>query len=161
MIRDAEIRRIARTSGVEPRMVELDYALGWALRDIAGHTHLAERFVFKGGTCLQKCYFPDYRFSEDFDFTATEWFGWDELEEAVAAAFAATQEVSGIDFRARDPRLRVIDDEYGRDSLPITTYCEAPTQWGAPAGLRLDITRNEVAVFEPVLRTVAHPFSDA
>jgi len=24
--------------------------------------------IFKGGTCLKKCYFPDYRFSEDLDF---------------------------------------------------------------------------------------------
>ena len=31
MIRDAEIRRHARVAGVEPRTIELDYALGWAL----------------------------------------------------------------------------------------------------------------------------------
>ena len=37
MIRDAEIRRLARTVGVEPRIVELDYALGWALRGALVH----------------------------------------------------------------------------------------------------------------------------
>ena len=26
-------------------------------------------WVFKGGTCLKKCYFETYRFSEDLDFT--------------------------------------------------------------------------------------------
>ena len=72
MIRDAEIRRRARVAGVEPRTIELDYALGWALRGIAGHPLLAKRPVFKGGTCLRKCYFPDYRFSEDLDFTARQ-----------------------------------------------------------------------------------------
>ena len=86
MIRDAEIRRSARSAGVEPRTVELDYVLGWALGGIAGHPRLAQRLVFKGGTCLRKCYFPDYRFSEDLDFTATQWFGWEELEEAVTEA---------------------------------------------------------------------------
>ncbi|WP_394346518.1 nucleotidyl transferase AbiEii/AbiGii toxin family protein [Sphingobacterium psychroaquaticum] len=25
---------------------------------------------FKGGTCLSKCYFPNYRFSENLDFTS-------------------------------------------------------------------------------------------
>lgn len=25
--------------------------------------------MFKGGTCLEKCYFETYRFSEDLDFT--------------------------------------------------------------------------------------------
>ena len=82
MIRDAEVRRIARVAGVEPRIVELDYALGWALRGIAAHEYLSDRLLFKGGTCLRKCYFPDYRFSEDLDFTATERFDWKDLEKA-------------------------------------------------------------------------------
>lgn len=82
MIRDAEIRRIAGASGVEPRIVELDHALGWALQGIAGHKYLSRRLVFKGGTCLRKCYFPGYRFSEDLDFTAIEWSGWKELEQS-------------------------------------------------------------------------------
>lgn len=162
MIRDAEIRRLARTAAVEPRIVELDYALGWALRGIAGHPYLADRLVFKGGTCLRKCYFPYYRFSEDLDFTATRSFGWEEFEEAVSEAFAEAQEASGIDFAARDPRLKVIDDEYGRESLNLTIYWRGPhAGGGSPAGLRLDITRNEVLVFDPALRTVGHPFSDA
>lgn len=55
MITDAEIRRLARSERVEPRIVELDYALGWALRGIANHRQLARRLVFKGGTCLRKC----------------------------------------------------------------------------------------------------------
>ena len=87
MIRDAEIRRHARVAGVEPRTMELDYVLGWALRGIARHSYLARRLVFKGGTCLRKCYFPAYRFSEDLDFTATRWFGWEEFENAVTEAW--------------------------------------------------------------------------
>lgn len=120
MIRDAEIRRLARAAGVEPRIVELDYALGWALRGIAGNEHLTGHLVFKGGTCLRKCYFPDYRFSEDLDFTATAWFGWEDLEEAVAGAFATAAELSGIDFAVREPRLRVIAEESGRETLRVT-----------------------------------------
>jgi predicted nucleotidyltransferase component of viral defense system len=30
---------------------------------------LREHLVFKGGTALKRCYFGDYRFSEDLDFT--------------------------------------------------------------------------------------------
>ncbi|HYT55213.1 MAG TPA: nucleotidyl transferase AbiEii/AbiGii toxin family protein [Verrucomicrobiae bacterium] len=34
-----------------------------------------DRLIFKGGTALKKCYFPDYRFSEDnrksYGFSAT------------------------------------------------------------------------------------------
>ena len=162
MIRDAEIRRIARATGVEPRIVELDYALGWALRGIAGHESLRRRLVFKGATCLRKCYFPDYRFSEDLDFTATERFGWEEFEEAVGEAFAQAGEASGIDFAARDPKLKIIDDEYGRETLKLTIYWRGPhASGGSPHGLRLDITRNEVVLFDPVRREVVHDFSDS
>lgn len=162
MIRDAEIRRRARVAGVEPRTIELDYALGWALRGIACHPYLARRLVFKGGTCLRKCYFPDYRFSEDLDFTATQRFGREELEGAVTEAFAEAQRASGINFAARRPRLRVIDDEYGRETLRFTIYWRGPhATGGSPPGLRLDITRNEKLAFAPVSRSMFHPFSDA
>ena len=30
---------------------------------------MLSRWIFKGGTCLKKCYFDTYRFSEDLDFT--------------------------------------------------------------------------------------------
>ncbi|CAN5145726.1 hypothetical protein BH20BAC1_BH20BAC1_03460 [soil metagenome] len=57
-------------------------------------------FVFKGGTCLRKCYFPDYRFSEDLDFTLIDKsFKIDKLFfEKVAANCEAT---SGIRFWVR------------------------------------------------------------
>jgi predicted nucleotidyltransferase component of viral defense system len=162
VIRDAEIRRIAGRAGVEPRIVELDYALGWALRGIAGHASLSRRLVFKGGTCLRKCYFPGYRFSEDLDFTATGWSGWKELEESVREAFTEAAQASGIDFAARDPKLRILEDEYGRETLRVRIYWRGPHERrGSPPGLRLDITRNEVLAFDPVPRDMAHPFSDA
>lgn len=162
MIRDAEIRRIARAAGVEPRIVELDYAQGWALRGIAGHQSLSRRLLFKGGTCLRKCYFPEYRFSEDLDFTAIEWFGWEELEQAVREALAEAREASGIDFGAREPKLKIIDDEYGGETLRFRIYWRGPhAAGGSPHGLRLDITRNEVVVFDPAVREMTHAFSDA
>ena len=109
-----------------------------------------------------KCYFPEYRFSVDLDFTATQWSGWGEFETAATDAFAEAQKASGIDFAARSPRLRIIDDEYGRESLRFTVYWRGPhaTRGTAP-GLRLDITRNEVLAFAPVPRPLFHPFSDA
>ena len=162
MIRNAEIRRLAGAAGVEPRIVELDYALGWALGGIAGNEYLSGRLVFKGGTCLRKCYFPDYRFSEDLDFTAIEWFGWTDMEEAVTEAFSTAAELSGIDFGAQEPRMRIIKEEYGRETLRLTHYWRGPhTTAGSPPGIRLDITRDEVLAFEPVRRSVSHRFSDS
>ena len=162
MITDAEVRRLARSERVEPRIVELDYVLGWALRGIASHQDLARRLVFKGGTCIRKCYFPAYRFSEDLDFTATQRFNVKKLATALTEAFAETQSLSGIDFRVQEPRLRVIDDEYGRESIRFTVYWRGPhTLRGSPRGLRLDVTWNEVLAFDPRQRVLFHPFSDA
>src|SRR5699024_5561836 len=53
---------------VPPDTVDKDYVLGHFL---SVFTQFYEnQLVFKGGTCLRKCYFEDYRFSEDLDFTA-------------------------------------------------------------------------------------------
>ena len=46
--------------------------MGWVLAGIYQRAALAESWIFKGGTCLKKCYFETYRFSEDLDFTLTD-----------------------------------------------------------------------------------------
>ncbi|WP_431214673.1 nucleotidyl transferase AbiEii/AbiGii toxin family protein [Puia sp. P3] len=43
--------------------------LSWLLLGISKNAILSDNLVFKGGTVLKKVYFPDYRFSEDLDFT--------------------------------------------------------------------------------------------
>jgi predicted nucleotidyltransferase component of viral defense system len=51
-------------------VLERDYLLSWVLAGITSVDALRNTLVFKGGTALKKCYFGDYRFSEDLDFTA-------------------------------------------------------------------------------------------
>lgn len=152
---------MARGLGMEPRLVDLDYTLGWALWGMRQHPYLRKRLLFKGGTCLRKCWFPGYRFSEDLDFTATEWFSWDEFEAAVQDAFRTVGEVTGIDFRAQEPRMDVIEDEYGRESLRFQIYFIGAHPRPNPRAIQLDITRHESVVFEPVARRIHHPYSDA
>lgn len=69
MIDKREILESATSFSLTPNVVEKDYVLGWILAGINAHEELAESWVFKGGTCLKKCYFETYRFSEDLDFT--------------------------------------------------------------------------------------------
>ena len=69
MIDKREILETASALGLLPNIVEKDYILGWLLAGINAHPDLADSWVFKGGTCLKKCYFETYRFSEDLDFT--------------------------------------------------------------------------------------------
>lgn len=68
MIPKAEVMAVAGATQLLPTTIEKDYALGWFLFGMAQHADL-RRWIFKGGTCLKKCYFDTYRFSEDLDFT--------------------------------------------------------------------------------------------
>lgn len=72
MIDKREILEAASALKLLPGIVEKDYVLGWILAGINAHEEISESWVFKGGTCLKKCYFETYRFSEDLDFTLRE-----------------------------------------------------------------------------------------
>ena len=69
MITRLDIEERVREWGLREDVVEKDYVLGWVLWGIATDEKLAATWVFKGGTCLKKCYLETYRFSEDLDFT--------------------------------------------------------------------------------------------
>jgi predicted nucleotidyltransferase component of viral defense system len=69
MITKDEIQIIAAEKQLQPNVIEKDYVLGWILAGINNHPKTKDTWVFKGGTCLKKCYFETYRFSEDLDFT--------------------------------------------------------------------------------------------
>lgn len=68
MIPLQELRERQRETGIALEILEKDYCLGWMLKGIAD-SPLSGQAVLKGGTALRKLYFPDYRFSEDLDFT--------------------------------------------------------------------------------------------
>ena len=50
-------------------IIEQDYILSWILAGLVSIEELRKALVFKGGTCLRKCYFGDYRFSQDIDLS--------------------------------------------------------------------------------------------
>ncbi|MEY4578447.1 MAG: hypothetical protein RL701_3150 [Pseudomonadota bacterium] len=58
MIPKAVIHAVAKEESLRDTTVEKDYVLGWMLHGIAAHPSLS-RWVFKGGTCLKKCFIHD------------------------------------------------------------------------------------------------------
>ncbi|WP_108424570.1 nucleotidyl transferase AbiEii/AbiGii toxin family protein [Flagellimonas amoyensis] len=70
MILQKEIILRSEEWKVPPDTEDKDYVLGHFLSVFfeAYKDHL----VFKGGTCLRKCYIDNYCFSEDLDFTARD-----------------------------------------------------------------------------------------
>jgi predicted nucleotidyltransferase component of viral defense system len=160
-----ELLAHAGNLGLRPDVVEKDYVLGWLLAGIFNHPALADKWVFKGGTCLKKCYFETYRFSEDLDFTLS-----DESHLNVEFLVRTFQEIAdwvyeqaGIEL----PRDKVYFEVFrnrrdrpagqGRISYrgPI-----APSSGDLPR-VKLDLTGDELVALAPVDRPVLHPYSDA
>lgn len=55
--------------GIRWETLERDYVLFLVLAGMSRVGRLEDTVIFKGGTALKKCYFGQYRFSEDLDFS--------------------------------------------------------------------------------------------
>ncbi len=164
MITALDIRERAGEWGLSPDVVEKDYVLGWLLAAIGADPVLGRTFVFKGGTCLKKCYFETYRFSEDLDFTLVE--GAPSEPEALATAFARVaerlQNVAGLELPRELFRFEVYQNPRGRPSIEGRVYYRGPLpRSGSLPRIKLDLTADEVLVRPSVLRPVWHPYPDA
>src|SRR4029077_2683319 len=91
--------RLAREGGrrVSEAVLERDYCLAWFLVGLS-RSGPGKALVFKGGTALKRCYFGDYRFSEDLDFTLIEQASFDDIRAGLEQIYAKVQESSGITF---------------------------------------------------------------
>lgn len=64
------LEAVSKTEGIRLDVIQQDYLLTWILIGISRQEELRKSLIFKGGTALKKCYFGDYRFSEDLDFSS-------------------------------------------------------------------------------------------
>ena len=108
MIDNRELKELVAAWELEEQIIEKDYCLGWALKGIAGHPELKEQWVFKGGTCLKKCYIETYRFSEDLDFTVLDpkYVNPMILKDIFKQITTAIEAESGINFTSVEPVFR-------------------------------------------------------
>lgn len=165
MIDRAEIIRLAGELGLQPRVVEKDYVLGWVLAGIARDEELSRAWLFKGGTCLKKCFFETYRFSEDLDFTITEpaQLDRDFLLSRFKTLSAWLYDTTGIELPAELLRFDVYDLKTGGRAGEGRIAYRGPI---APRGgdlprIKLDLTADERVVLPSVIRPVTHPYGDA
>lgn len=115
MINKQEIIDVATTFGLTPHVVEKDYVLGWMLWGINNHPALAENWIFKGGTCLKKCFFETYRFSEDLDFTLTNpaHLDADFLGKTFAEIYERIYDETGIEVPAEFHEFDIYENPRG------------------------------------------------
>jgi predicted nucleotidyltransferase component of viral defense system len=116
LITKREVLEIATQTSLNPHVVEKDYVLGWLLAGIYAHEELAESWVFKGGTCLKKCFFETYRFSEDLDFTLLNAAHLDEgfLKRVFTETGAWVYAETGIEVPADQQEFEIYDNPRGQ-----------------------------------------------
>ena len=162
MIDRQELAELARELSLSLPVVEKDYVLGWLLAGISAKASLARHWVFKGGTCLKKCYFETYRFSEDLDFTITEEAHIDEgfLIAAFREISEWIYEASGIEMPADQIRFKIADIPGGKYAEGRVYYVGPLQQRRNLARIKFDLTSKEKLVLAPEKREVHHPYSD-
>ena len=164
MIGKDEILAVADETGLTPMVVEKDYVLGWLLAAINANPALANSWVFKGGTCLKKCYFETYRFSEDLDFTL-------ENEAHISESFLIEQfslisewlyEKTGIEIPVDRLIFEIYKNPRGRRSCEGRVYYQSYFSSGKHSipKVKFDLTADEILVMPSSRQTVFHPYSD-
>lgn len=164
MIDKRDILEAASTLGLLPSVVEKDYVLGWLLAGINAHPALSTSWIFKGGTCLKKCYFETYRFSEDLDFTLLDPSQIDEafLKATLTDVAAWVAEASGLTVPPDHITFDIYSNPRGRPSCQGKIGYRGPV---SPSGggwpkIKLDLTADERLALPHVKREVFHPYTD-
>lgn len=149
----------AQEWGLTEEVVEKDYVLGWLLSGIGAHPALRDSWVFKGGTCLKKCFVETYRFSEDLDFTVLEGgpLEPDDLLPVLVEMLDSVEQETGITLSSRAPFVKLRPD--GR-SAEGRIYYRGPRGTPGEARVKLDLTHDEVVVESTVRRTIAHAYEE-
>jgi predicted nucleotidyltransferase component of viral defense system len=147
---------------LRPEVVEKDYVLGWLLAALGTHEETARRWVFKGGTCIKKCFVETYRFSEDLDFTLRQDAVYDDdgLRAVLREVARVAEGSSGIVFHADDLVLRPRQNRLGEPTYEVRVGYRGPLAMPGQPKVRLDLTRFEPIVLTPERRSIFHEYPD-
>jgi predicted nucleotidyltransferase component of viral defense system len=166
MILKKEIAEKAVLWGVPSDTVDKDWVLGHFLVAFFQVDKHKEKLVFKGGTCLRKCRFPNYRFSEDLDFTSSDQ-EYKLTRELIKEAIQIANERSGVQFHLTELNDLVYKDKlvgyqakikywganHGKNQIP-----SAPERW--LTSIKVEITLYEQMEFPAENYSIHHPYSD-
>jgi predicted nucleotidyltransferase component of viral defense system len=149
--------RLAKSGGrrIPEAVLERDYCLAWFLIGLS-RTPLRERLAFKGGTALKRCYFGDYRFSEDLDFTLRADVPFEVIRQELEPVFAEVGRAGGVTIRfaqeGRQPHQNSHTFYLSYEGpLPATTR---------PKEVKVDITIREEVVFPLESRRVLRAYEE-
>ena len=148
--------------GIPWEVLERDYLLSWILAGVARVAVLRDAIAFKGGTALKKCYFGDYRFSEDLDFTGTAGMpvgaAMSDAMHAVCEAAVglldvyAPVEITCERYTEKEPHPG------GQEAFAIRA--RLPWQRLAQTRVMVEVTMDEKVLRPPALRPVIHGYGE-
>ena len=156
MIQPGEIQSIAGKAGVRDTQIEKDYVISWVTYGIAHNPFLKDNLVFKGGTALKKVYFPDYRFSEDLDFTYSgEGFDIESIKTAFNELIEWVYDESRIALSIQHETQH----ETGNFSFYLA-YTGPLGGVGANKDIKVDISQDELICNTPEEKQIINTYSD-
>lgn len=148
--------RLARQGGrrIPEAVLERDYCLAWFLVGLS-RSPLRQRLAFKGGTAIKRCYFGDYRFSEDLDFTLTEEVPFETIRAELQPVFEDVRRASGMVLRyERDDR------QSHANSHTFYLAYDGPLPARSPNEVKVDITIRERLVLPLAERAVVRGYEE-
>lgn len=174
MIKQREIEQYAKQYQISKSQIDKDWVLSYLLYATISLPELKDKMIFKGGTCLKKCYFPDYRFSEDLDFTildskfvfnthivtkimkkATELSFNEDFNRGILFKL---KEIVPTQSKDEEQGFKVFIHYWGADHRKNDMPSQNQKQWHHT--IKLDINHTEEIVFPVNQLLINHGFSD-
>jgi predicted nucleotidyltransferase component of viral defense system len=161
-----EIEHIAEQKGVARGTIDKDWVLGHFLAAIYSEPTLREVLIFKGGTCLKKCWFPDYRFSEDLDFTSRKQdfeFKQSHIDficrhvNANTSVATHLESLTPLNFDNKLTGYEVVIKFWGADH-PKNEAPPPPDRWHTK--IKIEIILYEILLFTQIDKKIIHQYSD-
>jgi uncharacterized protein len=153
MISRADLQRLANREQLAMGTLEKDYVLTEVLKALSRVQELSQLLVFKGGTALRKVYFPDWRYSEDLDFTARHDIPKEEFNGYLGKWYDKVEKASQIQLVTR---MLHKPNGYAR----VRTQFTGPLSY--PGMIFMDVSFDEPLSLEPENRKIlTRPFADS
>lgn len=162
MITKQELLRKQKEFNIPLPTIEKDYVLGLLLSCLYRHPSIQSDWVFKGGTCLKKAYFRNYRMSEDLDFTLKPSATVDpqSIIRTLSEVFEIGRSLFGLHVDTANLDVRPFPDKQGL-FIQIKVPFQSPLMSsGSLPRIKLDLAKNEILVDDSVLNQLFHDYSD-
>ena len=155
------LKSLAREQGVDLEIIQKDYAISYLLAAIARTAGLGEKIVLKGGTALKKLCYPNYRFSEDLDYSTLKLGVLPKVNELLQAAVdhmaGLLQERGPFDVQVEPLTLRL---PHSGKQMAYTVRVRFPDQRQALCRLKVEITVDEPVLLKTQDRLILHGFGE-